>query len=211
MAILPNPRTWLSDEEVTADKLNADLRESYRFLLNPPRACVYNDPGQQIRSETEDLADVNGGTLRLQWNQVRYDTDNMTRFNEGGDHLYRLYINTSGWWEVVLHVDWQQKAGAGNAANRYAAIKLNNTTGASFGTPQVIGCDQINAKDDDSYFNNQGCGQINHVSIHRYLSAGSYLEAVVRNTSTTTLWTTPSDGTHGPHLTFFAAHWLGAG
>lgn len=195
MAILPNPHTWQDEEEVTAVKLNADLRNSLQFLLNPPRVSVWSDTGVSVRREGEELG---GGHALLTWNQVKFDSDAMWGVNTS-----RLTVKTAGFYEVILHVEWQTLNDS-EPGNRYAAIKKNGSGSTSMGTSAEIATDMIYIKVSSSV----GEAQINHVSCHHWFDVDDYVEGVVRNTTTNTLLTIPSG--QSASLTFFAMRWIGA-
>lgn len=195
MATLPAPRTWADADVVTAVALNADIRDSLNFLLNPPRVSVWSDTGVSVRREGESLQ---GGHALLTWNQVKFDSDAMWGANSS-----RLTVKTAGFYEVILHVEWQTLSDS-EPGNRYAAITKNGSGSASMGTSAEIATDMIYIKVSSSV----GEAQINHVSCHHWFDVNDYVEGVVRNTTTNALLTIPSG--QPASLTFFAMRWIGA-
>ncbi|MEU4578921.1 hypothetical protein [Nonomuraea sp. NPDC023979] len=96
MAIVPNPRTWGSTELVTAAKLNADVRDSFNFLLAPPRAALKKSSLQDIPSNAETA---------VTWDVELYDSDNG---HSNVTNPSRYTAQTAGWFCITANVHWYQ-------------------------------------------------------------------------------------------------------
>jgi hypothetical protein len=88
MGTVPNPRTWVS-EQVTAAKLNADVRDSYNFLIATPHAVLRKSSNQVIAS---------GAETAITWEVEVVDSD-------GGhstvSNTSRYTAQTAGWYHVT--------------------------------------------------------------------------------------------------------------
>lgn len=189
MATIPSPRTWTSGETPSAVQLN-DLRDAYGFLMNPPRVKVYSTTGQSI-DNTDTL---------LTWDAEIYDSDGM---HSTVTNPSRLTAVTAGVYEIVLHLNWEIFNNA-NPGNRYTMVKVNGAGDSDFDVdlaPQ-IGWDTVMITP-----SNATIPQTNHLSVHRFLNAGDYVEASAHNSITTARQTIVSGAAQ---RTFFAMRWIGA-
>lgn len=188
MATIPSPRTWASGDTVFASYFNSDVRDAQLFLLNRPRVKVYDSTGVSIQNS-------DGETL-LTWDTEEFDTDGM---HSTSSNTSRLTAVTSGVYEIILHIDWQP-LNAANGGTRWVTIQKNNSGGVTMATANEIAADAINVLPND------GNIQASHIIIQHFLTAGDYVEAVVRNTASTARST---NGGTDPQ-TFFAARWIGS-
>jgi len=95
MATVPTPRSWGVSEAVTAAKFNTDIRDSFEFILRPPRARL---------TRTADM-NIPSTVMAIPWDKEDYDTDNghnnvtnNTRYTSQTAGWY--YLNTSFWFYI---------------------------------------------------------------------------------------------------------------
>jgi hypothetical protein len=93
VATIPTPRTWASGEQVTAAKLNADVRDGFNFLLAPPRA-VLRKSAQPISS---------GILTVLSWDLEDLDSDGG---HSNVTNNTRYTVQTAGWFFLICNVEW---------------------------------------------------------------------------------------------------------
>jgi hypothetical protein len=189
MATIPSPRTWATGDTVFATHFNTDLRDSQVFLLNRPRVMVYDSTGVSIQQS-------DGETL-LEWDTEVFDTDGM---HSTGTNPSRLTCVTSGVYEIIAHIDWQGHNDT-NAGSRWVSINKNNNGGLTMATSAEIAADAINCAPNDG-----ADLQVSHIVFQHFLTAGDYIEVVVRNIVTDILSTNGQED----HNTFFAARWIGS-
>lgn len=191
MADIPNPRTWVTNDEPTATMLNAQLRKPYNdFFWNPPRVQVHRSSGQSLT----------GGTLTLMlWDTEWFDSDGM---HNNSSNTSRLTCVTAGLYEITLHIEWNSINNA-DAGHRFAFINLNNNGGTTPGTSAEIAWDHQIVSDNDS----SGAPQTNHISLLWPLTAGQYVEGLCMQTSATTVSTVHVAAAR----TTFAAVYVGTG
>ena len=88
MATVPNPRTWTSSEQVTAAKLNTDIRDSWNFFKAKPFCLLAKTADQSINVST---------TTAITWDVELKDSDgghsNVTNNS-------RYTAQTAGWYSV---------------------------------------------------------------------------------------------------------------
>lgn len=94
MATVPAPRTWGASEQVTAAKLNADVRDSSNFLLATPRAYLRKSVTQSIGA---------GAVTGVTWGVEDYDTDNG---HSNVTNPSRYTAQTAGWYHLVAAIYW---------------------------------------------------------------------------------------------------------
>jgi hypothetical protein len=94
VATVPAPRTWTSSEQVTAAKLNTDIRDAFNFFKAPPMAVLRKSANQTIANNTTtaviwdvEVLDRDGG---------HSNTTNNTRYT----------AQTTGWYHLRTIVYW---------------------------------------------------------------------------------------------------------
>jgi hypothetical protein len=190
MATKPDPRTWSTGDTVRAEHLNKDIQASYAFLLNRPAVHVSSTTGHVIGGG-------GGSTTTLTWNVEDINTDGM--FTSSSNT--RLTCQTSGLYEVILHVDWEALSSSASTT-RWASINYST----SGGIPSAIAIDMFRPADNDT-----AAPQTNHVTCIKFMDVGDYLTASATNTDSTSLDTIPTiGGIQQGYLTFFSAYWVGA-
>lgn len=94
MATLPSPRTWTSSEQVTAAKLNADIRDSFNFYKQPPLARLRKSASQSVPNSTSTV--------------VTWDTEVIDR-DAGHSNVTnnsRYTAQTAGWYHLRATLMW---------------------------------------------------------------------------------------------------------
>ena len=190
MATIPSPRTWSTGDTPTDTQLNTDLRDAYGFLMNPPRVKVYSNAGQSFATSEGIITN---------WDTQVYDSDGM--WSSGA--ASKLVAVTAGWYEVILHLNWEVYNNS-NPGNRFAAVKKNAASDPDIdagGRAAIVG--------EDSQFLSPSSSdpQTNHICTIVRLSAADYLEAVAYNTVSTSRSIIVSGV---PAETFFGMRWMAA-
>lgn len=99
MATVPNPRTWGTSEQVTAAKLNADIRDSFNFFKAPPLARLRKSGDQFINNNT---------ATAVIWDFEMFDRDN------GHSNLTnnsRYTAQTAGWYHLSANLQYENRVG----------------------------------------------------------------------------------------------------
>lgn len=95
MATIPNPRTWGTSEQVTAAKLNADIRDSFNFYKAPPLARLRKSGDQFINNNT---------ATAVTWDFEMFDRDsghsNITNNS-------RYTAQTAGWYHLSANLQYE--------------------------------------------------------------------------------------------------------
>jgi hypothetical protein len=94
VATLPSPRTWTASEQVTAAKLNTDLRDNFNFYKAPPLARLRKSGNQSIPA---------GAITAVTWDQEILDRDagHSTTTNTS-----RYTAQTAGYYHLRACVVW---------------------------------------------------------------------------------------------------------
>lgn len=109
------PKTWSTNEVVTAANMNTHLRDNMTFVGNPPRCSVFNSGVQSI---------ANGTTVVLTANSENYDSDTM---HSTVTNTSRITATTAGIYLVVATVRF-----AANATGfRFIEFFFNATTAST--------------------------------------------------------------------------------
>jgi hypothetical protein len=192
MADIPNPRTWVTNDEPTATMLNAQLRTPYNdFFWNPPRVMVHHSAGQSLASGTFTL---------LTWDTEWFDSDGM---HSTSTNPSRLTCITAGIYEIHLHIEWESIDDA-DAGHRFASVNLNNSGGTTPLTSAEIAWDHQIVSDNDS----TGAPQTTNIAFLWPLTASDYVEALAMQTSAVD----PLDTVHvAAARTTFGAVYMGTG
>lgn len=88
---VPGTRTWSAGEKITASRMNTEVRDALDFLLDPPRAHVYNSAGQVF---------ANGTTVLCDWPDEAYDSQAL----HSGANSTRVTLVESGLWVCHLAI-----------------------------------------------------------------------------------------------------------
>lgn len=114
MAILPNPRTWTVSEQVTAAKLNADIRDPFNFYKAPPLARLRKSASQSV---------PNNVATPVTWEVEVIDRDsghsNLTNTS-------RYVCQTTGWYHLRAGILWANNANGAGWQDLY--FRKNGTT-----------------------------------------------------------------------------------
>lgn len=107
------PRTWTTGDDITAARLNQDLRDNPAFLATPPSCRVFNSAN--ISHATS------GSDQYLTFNSERFDTDTMhsTVSNTG-----RITFTTAGKYLFGGNVEFAANA----TGQRSLKVRLNGAT-----------------------------------------------------------------------------------
>lgn len=140
---VPVPRTYVAAEFETATILNGDIRDTFNFLLAPPRVSVYKSASQSITDNTNTL---------LTWNLELYDPY-ATPAHDNATNNSRLVAAETGLYLVKHKLVW----GASVTGQRQWQYRLNaagSPTGGALvasiaedSTSSTIGKRQWNAQD----------------------------------------------------------------
>lgn len=106
------PRTWTTDEIVTAAFLNTHLRDNLTFLYSPPVIRVATTAAVSITNNSTT-------TVNLDAEGFKRDITHSTVTNSS-----RVTFANTGIYTLTLQVDWDANA----TGRRYASILLNGTT-----------------------------------------------------------------------------------
>jgi len=141
---LPAELTWAGGNRITADKLNANLRDAVNFLLNPPRFIARSNTGTSINS---------GGNSP--YTTVPLETIALDPYGGWNSSTSAWTVPVAGWYEVKGFVNYA----ANSAGSRAVAFSLN-TAGSTMtgsetwnsGGPGLVSvrsttCVQLNAGD----------------------------------------------------------------
>ena len=117
MTAPPSPRTWAAGEILTALLLNAEIRDTAAFLLNPPHVSA---------SQTSPTNFATSGTAAVvSWDTEAYKTDAM---HSTSSNPSRFIANTSGVYSVSVNL-----AFVSNTTGIRTADLRKNAAGASGG------------------------------------------------------------------------------
>lgn len=159
------PITWSTGTDITAARLNQNVRDNVAFLATPPSCRVYN---------SSNISHSSSGSYQyLTFNNERYDTDTMhsTSVNTG-----RITFTTAGKYHVGATIEF-----ASNATGvRGLVIRLNGTTLIASVTVSASSATQTNLT--------AGCdyqfSAADYVEVGAYQSSGGSLNvSAVGNTS----------------------------
>ncbi|WP_433445720.1 hypothetical protein [Nonomuraea sp. CA-141351] len=109
MATLPNPRTWVVGELLTAAKLNTDVRDGLNFLLRPPLFHAKQFGSQSIPNATFTDITFGVGSEEIDSDGGHVDSPNPERY----------VVQTAGWYHVEGIVGYQFNA----TGSRYAVLR----------------------------------------------------------------------------------------
>lgn len=119
---VPVPRTYVASEFETAAILNGDIRDTFNFILAPPRAFAYRTLDLSTTSGTDTVYDM---TAEL------YDPY-ATPAHDNATNNSRMIAAETGIYTVLCQVTW-----ASNATGRRQIQVRKNAAGASGGGTQV--------------------------------------------------------------------------
>lgn len=117
MPQVPQPRTWVVGDTVSAARLNA-LRDAINFLLNPPMFAGYQATAQSIPNLTETAVIIDTVT---QDSATGYNVSTPTRYT----------AQYSGWYEVVGKVNFN------STASGFRAVSFHVNGNAVVPNPQA--------------------------------------------------------------------------
>jgi len=131
VATLPNPKTWVLNDDLDAATLNLEIRDALIFLLKPPRCRAYRNAGLSLTNNTWTVIGLDQETLS-------FDTDNM---HSTVTNNSRITIQTAGAYVIYWQLGFASNATGQrqvdilkNAAGTYdAAKRLNNTNATAIG------------------------------------------------------------------------------
>jgi hypothetical protein len=106
------PLDVVTDELITAARMNAQIMANIRNLINPPTCRVYRSTNQSITTAT---------STAITFNSERFDTDAMHDVVTNTD---RITINTAGLYVISGNVTFDTSA----TGIRELTIELNGTT-----------------------------------------------------------------------------------
>ncbi len=96
--IVPNPKTWVVGETLTAAKMNLELRDALTFLLAPPLFQLTHSSGQTI---------ANGTNTQLAMDTEIVDRDNGHSTSTNNS---RYTSQTAGWYLLTGVCPWTTNA-----------------------------------------------------------------------------------------------------
>lgn len=180
MATVPNPRTWTVGEQVTATKLNADIRDSFIFFKAPPLAVLRKTSNQSIPSNSPTA---------ITWESELIDRD-------GGHstvtNTSRYTSQTSGYYHLRACVLWEMNT-PNDPAWMDGYFRRNNST---------IFCRTVYV----AHMNNFLATQIIEGCVS--LLAGDYVEVVVHTLNAP--GALPVSSGTGHQTTSFEIRWIGS-
>lgn len=106
------PRTWATNDAISAARLNQDLRDNVSFLATPPSCRVYKSGA---------LAHAGGGTEYVTFTLERFDTDTM---HDPSSNTSRITAKTAGKYLIGGHVEFA----AGVTGQRGLSIRHQGAT-----------------------------------------------------------------------------------
>lgn len=109
-----SPRTWATDDPITAAALNQDVRDNVAFLANPPRCIVYNNANISI---------PNNAATALTFNSERQDSDAM---HSTSSNTSRITCVTAGLYDLFGCIRWASQGTVTGV--REVGIRLNGAT-----------------------------------------------------------------------------------
>lgn len=117
--IVPSPRTWTVGEQLTAAKLNTELRDAINFLLSPPTALLHGSGTQSLSNNT---------WTAINWANEQYDNDGG---HSNSSSPSRFTAQTAGWYELTATGSWASGAGV------LRGLKFRKSNSADYG--ELIG------------------------------------------------------------------------
>lgn len=119
---VPVPRTYVAAETVTAPILNGDVRDTFNFILAPPRAFAYRNADKSTTDGADTLFDLNAEL---------YDPY-ATPAHDTATNNSRMVAAETGTYQVVCQATW-----ASNATGRRQLQVRKNAAGSAAGGTQV--------------------------------------------------------------------------
>jgi hypothetical protein len=165
------PRTWATNDSLSASTLNTHLRDNLGFLYTRPAARVYNTASQSIATAT---------FVALTFNSERFDTDSMhsTVTNTG-----RLTATTAGIYlaggNILFAANATGVRGLGIRGNGVTLLALQATNARTDGAGTYLSVStlyQFSAGD--------------YVELVAWQNSGSALNSTVESGNTPEFWAT---------------------
>jgi len=171
MATVPGTRTWSVGEDITASRLNLELRDALDFLLTDHPHCHVSDTtGTTMTNGTSTLVPFDGET---------YDNDTM---HSTVTNNSRVNFTTAGLYEIMARVTI---TGGTTITTMDLNVRLNSAGSSSGGT-------SIRTQPWDT----GGSLKMAELYFHRPFAAADYIEVFLqqssganRTTSATTIGT----------------------
>lgn len=186
-----SPHTWLTTDPLSPTLLNAEVRDQFSALLNPPRARVYRSTNVTLTSATWNLVTFNTTVYDESYTGALTTTPD--RLIAPIDGLYA--INASG------------ALNKGTTASHFRGLMLRkNAAGSSTGGTEVaIGFMYANMRagtDSTGSLPSINGTTLVHLSIEYPLSANDYIQMWVQSNDSGT-----NTGYGGSHLTWLEMRW----
>jgi hypothetical protein len=89
---VPSPRTWVNSEFVTKTLLDTEIRDSFNFLLAPPRCYAYKTANGSLVNATWDALSLTGEL---------YDSHNA---HDNTTNNTRIVAPEAGLYSIISHV-----------------------------------------------------------------------------------------------------------
>ena len=122
MATIPVPRTWAVTDDISAARLNTEVRDAENFLLAYPQLAVTNGAVVTHTTGTQTL---------LAWDTETYDTDVM---HDTATNNSRLKAPTAGMYSVEFNITYAANATGVRSVN----LRLNSAGSSVGGTSLQI-------------------------------------------------------------------------
>ncbi len=117
---VPVPRTYAAAELETATILNGDIRDTFNFMLSPPRVSVYRSAA---------LTPSNASWTLVPWDGEEYDPYS-TAMHSLVSNISRLIAPEDGIYEIKCNIEWS----ANGTGDRGLDVRKNSADSQTGGT-----------------------------------------------------------------------------
>ena len=127
---VPTPRTWVASEFETAAIFNGDIRDTFNFLMQPPRAFAYRTGALTLTTATWTLIGLDAEIYDPYATPAHDNTTNNSRMVAAETGLY------------VVNLKIRFNGGAGMVGNRFFELRKNaagSQVAGTLVTTQVVG------------------------------------------------------------------------
>lgn len=194
------PRTWLTTDSLSTTLLNAEVRDQFNALVNPPRARVY---------KTASFTGVNGTWALIVFDGTTYvQSYTGTLTTTPND---RLIAPVAGLYTLNAEIGWTNTKGVVQLTQGGLMIR-KNSAGSSTGGSEVTISNQKSP--DTSGTNGSGVkpsvhstGSC-HLSVDIPMAANDYVQMFAEQWSSNTAGWTPSVLVGGSYSTWMDLLWV---
>lgn len=147
--VVPQPRTWSANDYMSPALFNKEIRDMFRWLLEPPAIKL---------SLSGAVTIPNGSDTSIKWN-YEYHKNDLIHSNHTDENPERITVNTPGCYLIVVRTEIEAETGAGTnkremkiLRNGAALLAAANGPQPAFSTPSRMTVAEIHEMAAGDYF-----------------------------------------------------------